>query len=101
MALGEIGPSAEAAIPRLIQAMRKPGQYWYDSPAQALVKIGPASVPYLVKEMKRNQEHGQFGPGDVLRQLGPNAAASVPYLLTVFADDSTSVVSGIRLPDTL
>jgi uncharacterized protein (TIGR02996 family) len=78
--LGNIGPTAEAAIPGLIAAVRD--DYQTRSAAEvALVNVGKAAVPYLTALLQYNEDRVCRGAARALAQLGAASYSVVPHLI--------------------
>ncbi|MFO0916745.1 MAG: HEAT repeat domain-containing protein [Planctomycetaceae bacterium] len=79
MALVDIGPSAQSAVPALIMALDDTKGAVTVAAAGALGRIGKAAVPELVKKLKEPQF--QQLVATVLAEIGPDAAEAAPGLL--------------------
>ncbi len=93
-ALGEIGPAAKAAVPRLIQAVERPeetmdGSTLRDHAIRTLGKIGPearAAVPTLMGLVGRDNDSADLEVVVALDQIGSPPAAKLVDLFLREAD---------------
>lgn len=85
--LGEMGPSAASAAPRLIQIATDANHHARIAAALALAKVDPnralVTLPYLLDLLR--DEHGLSRPtaASALGELGSNAKEAVPLLMAV------------------
>lgn len=80
-ALGELGPSAEAAIDALVEAMNEAYEPAGDEAAEALYLVGEASVPALLRALGQvDRPAGSMAIG-VLSRFGKAAALPLVALL--------------------
>lgn len=82
IALGNIGPSAKAAVPVLIRALRVPIPEIRSSAVDALGQVGPAArpaVPALLSLLK-DEPDLEFKAAQALGRIGPDAREAVPAL---------------------
>jgi len=91
VAISNVGPAAEAAVPTLVGFYRAPGssEKLRDVAMWSLQAIGRASVPPLVEMIR---ESGDLRAIDVVAALGPDARAAVPALAGVL--ERPEAVSG-------
>jgi len=88
--LGEIGPGAVKAIPRLIKAMENDALT--NAAARSLGKIGPEAIPHLVKMLAHKDDNIRSAAVGALRTIDPmwteNEAARKGITLFVKSLDS-------------
>jgi hypothetical protein len=87
-ALGELGPDAVAAVPRLIEKLATPWGGGSPHPqARALLEIGPPAVPYLVAALKHTNWSCRFEALWVIQSLdATNSAPLIPHVVSLFRD---------------
>src|SRR5262249_11525225 len=90
--LGDVGPSAKAAVPELIKAVKDadPTVSW--AAIDALGLIGPdaaEAVPTLVEALKETNQRG--AAVDALGQISRKAQAAIPALETLVKGEDESV----------
>jgi hypothetical protein len=88
LALGEIGPDANAAVPALLKAANSSDRLIAVQSIGSLTKIAPkwaaTRMADLFDAMQPNQEPAvRLGALAALRDLGPAAATAVPALLKI------------------
>jgi HEAT repeat protein len=84
LALGNMGPSARAAIPALLKSLNDPDQGLSAVSCYALVKIDPQDkriVPSLVEVLKGQSPGSRADAASALGRIGPQAKAAVSALL--------------------
>ncbi len=91
IALGHIGPAAEAAAPALIAALKDDDRFVRSSAASALGRIGPAAeaVPALIEALRDDDGYVRSSAADALGIVGPAAEAAVPVLIEALKDDNS------------
>jgi len=90
-ALGEIGPSARAAIPALLIASTNADRLIAARARAALVKIRQESVAPFVEQAADSRTTNWYDTMLVLKYLGTNAESAVP-LLTQFLSNTNAMV---------
>jgi HEAT repeat protein len=92
MALGELGPKAEAAIPALAGILPGVEEEERLLATLALGKIGKASLPAVEKLLDHEDETVRFYAVWTLSIIGKDAQALTPRLLRMFAKDEDEEV---------
>jgi HEAT repeat protein len=83
LALGEIGPEAEAAVPALTEALLDKTIRVRQGAAAALGRIGPkakSAVPALILALKDRDVSVRWAAASGLAGIGPDAKAALPAL---------------------
>ncbi len=105
--MGEIGPTARAAIPAL-RAASTNGYYLIAARAKAaLIKIQQEPITSLLNALRDTQSTNWRQAAQVAKYLGTNAEAAVPFLVDALEstdigvrEDAVSALGGIaRRPD--
>jgi HEAT repeat protein len=108
LALGGIGPAAEAAVPDLIQlldddAVWPSDDVWSeaewtvgDVAKLALGKIGHSAVGDLRRALKADNPQVRMAAALALGKIGPAAQDAVPDLIELLADESAWPANGNR-----
>jgi HEAT repeat protein len=92
--LGEIGPDASAAVPRLIQLLRSGDSDAREMAAQALGNMGPAAaqaVPDLARLLGDPKPSVRRRAAHALAHLGPEAGSAAKPLARLIADPNDRV----------
>jgi lysophospholipase L1-like esterase len=90
--LGNLGASARAAVPALVQALAR--EDTNAVVAAALARIGPAAagaVGVLVEALRSDNADRRWRAARTLGRIGPPAEAAVPLLATALADPNNAV----------
>ncbi|MDB5324802.1 MAG: repeat-containing protein [Phycisphaerales bacterium] len=93
--IGQIGPAAKGALPRLLAIVNRPRQDFETSAEQslrtaalkALSGLGPDSVRGLIALLERGDPGSIYSASEQLRALGPDAAPAVPALIKTLQQD--------------
>ncbi len=93
MVLGDIGPDAKAAIPKLVPLLDDhndrhvlAGEYLSGAAAGALGGIGKASIPVLVEALKSDDWRTRCSTMWAFRLIGTDAGKAVPTLVSLLRD---------------
>ena len=87
--LGNLGPEAGAAAPKLLDVMKHDhDDYLRLAAAEALVRIGRggAALPVLAKRLRSSDEFDRSAAARVLGNLGPLAEPVIPELIGALED---------------
>jgi RNA polymerase sigma factor (sigma-70 family) len=80
VALGDIGPEAECAVPALVDVLRAQDTRAREAAADALGKIGPrakAALPDLVQALKKTRDNRQV-IGQAIARIDPSTQKALP-----------------------
>ena len=100
--LGNIGAEAEAAIPALVDAIKRergkasgigsggPSTFSWRC-GLTLAQIGPASIPELIKLLGHEDRYVRMTAANALWEIGPRANGAVPALKEALSDEQESV----------
>jgi HEAT repeat protein len=95
LALGEIGAPASAAVPALLEALKreKVPRPLRQTPVSALAlgQIGIASVPALITTLDNPDARVRTSATLALGFVGPNAASAVPQIVPLLNDPNPEV----------
>lgn len=103
LALGDMGPAAEAAIPALLDALEREAVHrparTPASAAVALARMGPAAVPGLVRLLRHDKAWVRLGAATALAGHGPDARPAFDGLLAMLTepDGETRMVAAAAL----
>jgi hypothetical protein len=90
--LGSLGPKAKAAVPDLIEALKKDhGQVSYYA-TSALSQIGAPAVPALKKAVKDKDPSLRAAAATVLAHMRPAPKGTVALLIELLKDDKSEDV---------
>ena len=92
--LGEIGPEAKDAIPRLVELLMDLKEALREAAAGALGEIGSAAkdaVPKLVALLKDTHDYVRLAAASALGEIGAEAKDAVPYLIELLKDPDAGV----------
>ena len=81
--LGNMGPSAEEAIPDLIMVLGDEHAMVRQQAEKALAQIGGASIPALITALNHRDTIIRCSAADALGLMGPRAEAAVPALASL------------------
>ncbi len=84
-------PYAKVALPVLIEALEDSWCKWRLDLNSILADYGSAAVPRLIEALKRPESAIRFEATEVLGSMGPIARIAVPALLEATRDSSSSV----------
>jgi HEAT repeat protein len=90
--LGQIGPEAQAAVPRLIGVLRMRGPFAFLATG-GLARIGKPAIPALIEALSSPTENIRAGAAQALARIGPYSAPAIPALIRVQRDVSYDVRS--------
>ena len=91
-ALGQMGPTADIAVPALVERL-----VFDDSAAvrdvavTAISKVGPPAVPQLAKALRANDDQARIAAITALALIGTPARAQLPTLISATEDSSAEV----------
>jgi HEAT repeat protein len=92
--LGALGPKAKAAVPALIQALKKGnGQVVYYA-TSALGQIGAPAVPALKEAIKDKSPRLRASAAAALANVRPTPKGTVTLLIRLLKDDKSANVRG-------
>ena len=93
--LGALGAEAgEAAVPALVETLKREGGAGRSGAAAALARLGPAAsgaVPALIEELRHTDPARRWRAARALGRIGTAAAPAVDGLLVTLADPEPSV----------
>lgn len=95
LALGGIGPEAEAAVAVLISVWKKGLGESGEAAAFALGEIGPGAVPALIAEVRSERPRIHTYAVQALGWVGPEAAPAVPVLLEILSKQQYRGTPGV------
>jgi HEAT repeat protein len=95
--LGEVGPEAKAAVPKLIEILRSRDRMKFRwRAAAALGKIGPearSAVPTLVAALNADRYSVRVEAVLALGRIGPDARAALPRLRALLAEERSAYLA--------
>ena len=91
--LGELGPAAKDAAPKLVPFLASPYDYneLRMDAVDSLVSIGPAAVPSLIAALGDGNSRIRAGAAQVLGMIGPSAEAATPTVVKLMKDRNKDV----------
>jgi HEAT repeat protein len=95
--LGEVGPEAKAAVPKLIEILRSRDRAKFRwRAAEALGKIGPearSAVPALIAALDTDRYSVRAESVRALGRIGPDARAALPRLRALLAEERSAFLA--------
>jgi HEAT repeat protein len=95
--LGEVGPEAKVAVPKLIEVLRSRDRERFRwQAAWALGKIGPearSAVPALAAALDADRSHVWAESIFALERIGPDARAALPRLRALLTGETSGYVA--------
>jgi HEAT repeat protein len=96
-ALGEIGPSAKAAVPALKNALHDEDKSNRVEIAKALwhIEQQPEDVVPIFADILENDPDARYDCAECIKEMGPWAAAAVPALIKALQDNEDTTRSNV------
>jgi HEAT repeat protein len=78
--LGEIGPDASKAVPKIIDHLTEDGRFINLLAVEALERIGPSSLPHLASALEGKGEVVRMAACETISRFGARAHVALPAL---------------------
>lgn len=90
-ALGHMGPTAEEAVPDIVQVLHEENDPLRSSVIKALAEINTGAVPTLIAALNHQDPAIRCGAADALGSMGPGAKEAVPALANLLSDGDYAI----------
>ncbi|MDF1663905.1 MAG: HEAT repeat domain-containing protein [Planctomycetota bacterium] len=98
LAIGEIGPKAEKAVPKLIEALKDKDKLVRGNVTWALGKIGPkaGTISALIEALEDKEWSVRASAAAALGEIGPKAEKAIPKLTETLKDEEPGVCANAK-----